>query len=126
MNSADCARRIAQELETVSLEKSDPVVEALDLVIDCALNDEMDQVVSGLNSLLIEKTCPEISRLLVKNNSFASPDRAVTEAVAEVKRIRRQYRQNQLLEQLRGESDSEKRLKLLMEISQLNTLGDAL
>ena len=120
MSSADCARRIAQELENVPLENADPVVEALNLVINCALNDEMDMVASELNSLLIEKSCPEVSRLLVKHNSFASPERAVTEALAEIARIRRQSQQNQLLEALRGESDPETRLKILMEISQLN------
>ena len=124
MNSADCARYIAGELEDVELEKSDPVVKGLDLAINCALNDEMDMLISELNSLLITTPAPEISRLLVKSERFQSPDRAMREAIAEVRRIRKQCSQNDLLERLRGENDPDARLRLLMEISKLNNIGD--
>lgn len=124
MSSADCARYIAGELEDVELEKSDPVVKGLDLAINCALNDEMDMLTSELNSLLITTPAPEISRLLVKSERFQYPDRAMREAIAEVHRIRKQCSQNDLLERLRGENDPEARLKLLMEISKLNNIGD--
>ena len=124
MNSADCARYIAGELEDVELEKSDPVVKGLDLAINCALNDEMDMLISELNSLLISTPAPEISRLLVKSERFQSPDRAMREAIAEVRRIRKQCSQNDLLERLRGENDPDARLRLLMEISKLNNIGD--
>ena len=124
MNSADCARKIAMDIENIDLVESDPVVKALNAVINCAFNEEMEQVPAELNTLLLESPCPEISALLVKNSRFAEPNRAVSEAIAELKRIRKQNRQQELLTLLRGESDAEKRLNLLMEISKLNNPGE--
>ena len=124
MNSADCARKIAMDIENIDLVESDPVVKALNTVINCAFNEEMEQVPAELNTLLLESPCPEISALLVKNSRFAEPGRAVSEAIAELKRIRKQHRHQELLTLLRGESDAEKRLNLLMEISKLNNPGE--
>ena len=126
MNSADCARKIAMDIENIELVEADPVVKALNLVINCALNEEMEEVPGELNRLLIASPCPEISALLVKNSHFAAPARAVSEAVAELKRVRQQNRHQELLALLRGENDTEKRLKLLMEISKLNNPGEML
>lgn len=120
MASVDNARRIAQELENETLEERDPVVRALNIVINCALNDEMDTVPAELNSFLIETPCPEVSRLLVKNIRFADASRAVMEAVADLRRVRRLSRQQELMERLRGENDEKIRLELLLEISKLN------
>lgn len=124
MMSADYGRCIAGELEDITLETDDPVVKALDLVINCALNDEMDMVDSELHSLLIATPLPEISRIMVKRDHFQNPERAMKEAIAEVKRIRKAGRQKELLDQLRGENDPEARLKILMEITKLNNCGD--
>lgn len=120
MASVDSARRIAQELENETFENSDPVVKALNIVINCALNDEMDTVPAELNSLLIETPCPEVSRLLVKNIRISDAPRAVMEAVADLRRVRRLSRQQELLARLRVENDEKTRLELLLEISQLN------
>ena len=120
MASVDNARRIAQELENETLEERDPVVRALNIVINCALNDEMDTVPAELNSFLIETPCPEVSRLLVKNIRFADASRAVMEAVADLRRVRSLSRQQELMERLRGENDEKIRLELLLEISKLN------
>ena len=124
MNSADCARKIAMDIENIELVEADPVVKALNVVINCALNEEMEEIPGELNRLLIASPCPEISALMVKNSHFSAPTRAVTEAVAELKRVRQQNRQQELLALLRGENDAEKRLKLLMEISKLNNPGE--
>lgn len=120
MGSADHARKIAEELEEIKLETADPVVKALNIVINCALNDEMDAVAAELNSLLIEHSCPEVSRLMVKNNPAVDAPRAIAEAVADLKRVRRLSYQQQLMDKLRVESDEQKRLELLLEISKLN------
>ena len=120
MTSMDNARKIAQELEDITLEESDPVVKALNIVINCALNGEMDSVSAELNSLLIETPCPEVSRLLVKESSFPDAPRAIAEAVADVKRVRKLTRQQELLNKLRVESNEQVKLELLLEISKLN------
>ena len=120
MASMDNARKIAQELEDITLEASDPVVKALNIVINCALNGEMDSVPSELNSLLIETPCPEVSRLMVKNSTFPDTSRAIAEAIADVKRVRKLTRQQELLNKLRVENDEQVRLELLLEISKLN------
>ncbi len=120
MASMDNARKIAQELEDITLEESDPVVKALNIVINCALNGEMDSVSADLNSLLIETPCPEVSRLMVKNSTFPDAPRAIAEAIADVKRVRKLTRQQELLNKLRVETNEQVRLELLLEISKLN------
>ena len=120
MASMDNARKIAQELEDITLEASDPVVKALNIVINCALNGEMDSVSAELNSLLIETPCPEVSRLMVKNSTFPDAPRAIAEAIADVKRVRKLTRQQELLNKLRVETNEQVRLELLLEISKLN------
>ena len=120
MTSVYSARQIALELENETLENSDPVVKALNIVINCALNDEMDMISSELNSLLIETPCPEVSRLLVKNIRITDAPRGIMEAVADLRRVRRLSRQQELLARLRTENDEKIRLELLLEISKLN------
>ena len=126
LSSVDHARKIAGALEDVELEKADPVVSALDIVINHALNDEMDEVVAALNNMLIEIPAPEVSRILVSPGGLASPERAIDEALTELHRIRKCTRRNDLLAQLRCAGDGETRLKLLMEITALNQTGDGL
>ena len=80
----------------------------------------MDTVSAELNSLLIETPCPDVSKLMVKNSAFPDAPRAIAEAIADVKRVRKLTRQQELLNKLRVESNEQIRLELLLEISKLN------
>ena len=120
MNSVDHARKIAEALEDLPLTGDDPVVKALDMVINCAINDEMEMVNSALNDMLIETPVPEISRLMVKSNGFASPERAIDDAVSELRRVRGCSRRDELIARMRGCNDETERMNLLIEISKLN------
>ncbi|MBR7106935.1 MAG: DNA primase [Lentisphaeria bacterium] len=124
MASIDNARKIAEALEDIELEERDPVVKALNVVINCALNNEMEMVDSCLHDLLIEHPSPEISKLMVKTSEFSSVDRAVDDAVAELRRVRNCSRREELICKLRETADEQERLNLLMEISKLSITGE--
>ena len=124
MTSVDNARKIAASIEDIELEESDPVVKALNVVINYALNEEMDMVDSGLQDLLIEYPVPEISKLMVEKTKITSVDRAVNDAVAELRRVRNCSRREELIEKLRETVDEQERLNILMEISKLSITGE--
>lgn len=121
--SVDNGRHIAELIEPGELDNNpDPIAKALETAINAALNDEHDELNEQLSNMLIETPCPEISRIMVKPVGFASPERAVTDAVAELRRIRKNSKRQALLEQLRTEQDNMEKLKILTQLSQLESV----
>ena len=120
--SPDIGRKLAECLPP-ELIPSSPLGRALSTAISAALNDEMDALPGELQNLLLETPSPEVSKALIRPTRFppGTYSRALDEAVAELRSVRREQEQFSLLEQLRSAAGEEERLRLLTRMQQLNT-----
>jgi len=119
VNSSDAARRIAELVEPEELTSKDPVTEALNTVLSAAVNGEMEEGIGEVRDSLTRRPVPEISRILVEHTPCPDTERAVSESVAEFRRIRSRDKKKELMTKLRNASSAEEKMALLKAISQL-------
>ncbi|MBQ7207412.1 MAG: DNA primase [Lentisphaeria bacterium] len=120
VNSDDAARRIAELVEPEELTSQDPVTRALNTILGAAVNGEFEQGIGEVRDALTDRPVPEISRILIEHTACPDTERAVSESVAEFRRIRRRDRKKELMEKLRHASSGEDKMKLLAEIAGLS------
>ena len=120
VNSDDAARRIAELVEPDELTSQDPVTQALNTILGAAVNGEFEQGIGEVRDALTDHPVPEISRILIEHTACPDAERAVSESVAEFRRIRRRDRKKELMEKLRHASSGEEKMKLLAEIAGLS------
>jgi DNA primase len=119
VNSSDAARRIAELVEPEELASKDPVTEALNTILSAAVNGETEEGIGEVRDSLTERPVPEISRILIEHTSCPDTERAVSESVAEFRRIRSRDKKKELMTKLRNASSVEEKMALLKAISQL-------
>ncbi|WP_294506865.1 DNA primase [uncultured Victivallis sp.] len=119
--SEDAARRLGEifDGENETLDESNPVEKALNVVIGAALNGEHEHAASLLADLQLEEPAPEISRVLVERREFADPEKALRDAVAQLHRERSRESRAELMRRLRGSADPAERMEILKAISKL-------
>ena len=122
MASPDTGRKLAECLPPESIPDT-PLGKALNMAVNAALNDEMDALPGELQNLLLETPCPEVSKALVRPASFdaAGTERALEEALRELRRVRKKNERISLLDRLRAASTAEERLELLAALQKLET-----
>lgn len=120
INYAEAARQIAELLEPDELAGDTPELKALNLALAYAINDEHSDLPAALAEMLIDTPSPEVSRALVEHPQYSDISRAVTDSVAELRRIRRRERHLELLEKLRNASNDEEKAHWFREIAELN------
>ncbi len=120
--SEDIARKLSEELpaEELAGENASPAEQALNLVINAALNGEFEQTSSMLQDFLLEHPSPEVSRILAAPVSYSSPERALSDALDELRRMRGLARRQKLLAALAANASPEERMKLLAQIGGLS------
>ncbi|MCI5778219.1 MAG: DNA primase [Lentisphaeria bacterium] len=120
--SPDVGRKLSECLPP-ELIPSSPLGKALSMAISAALNDEMEALPGELQNLMLETPSPEVSKALIRPTRFppGTHARALDEAVAELRSVRREREQFSLLEQLRSAAGEEEKLRLLTRMQQLNT-----
>ncbi|MBQ9502060.1 MAG: DNA primase [Lentisphaeria bacterium] len=119
VNSSDAARRIAELVDPGELASKDPVTEALNTVLAAAVNGEFDEGIGEVRDALTERPVPEISRILIEHTPCPDMERAVSDSVAEFRRIRARDKKKELMTKLRNASSVEEKMALLKAISQL-------
>lgn len=121
LSSIDNGRRIAGMLEDISLPDNDPVNAALNITINAALNGEYESLDGDLQNMLIEHPSPEVSRAMLSRTKFTDPERALTEAYNELRRLRKKHELAILLEKLRTANDNDAKMEILSRIQKLNS-----
>ena len=117
--SENTARFIADTLEPGELPDINLVSKAINIAVNAALNGEYEELNSKLNNLLAETPEPEISRLMVEHTSWQEPEKAVTDSVIQLRKLRIENKKKKLFSALAAELDPAKRMELLSEISKL-------
>ena len=69
--------------------------------------------------MLNETPEPEISKLMVERNSWQEPEKAVIDSVTELRKLKKENRKRKLHAELAVETDPERKLSILKEISLL-------
>ena len=113
------ARYIAEVLEPGELPDINPVSKAINTAVNLSLNGEYDQLDAALNNALISEPEPEISRLMVERTNWNEPEKAVLDTVDALRKLKRENRKRKLHAELAAETDPEKKLTILKEISLL-------
>ena len=121
LSSEDAARHLGEifDEENETLDESNPVEKALNLVIGAALNGEHEHAVSLLADLQLESPVPELSRILVERKEFADPVKALNDSFAQLRRERSRESRAELMRRLRGTADPAERMEILKAISKL-------
>ena len=71
--------------------------------------------------MLIEHPSPEVSRAMLSRTKFTDPERALTEAYNELRRLRKKHELAILLEKLRTANDNDAKMEILSRIQKLNS-----
>ena len=119
LQNENIARGIADVLDADELPGIDPVSTAINTVVNLALNGEYDSVDSVLNNMLNVNPEPEISRIMVENNTWCEPEKAVLDCVAELRKIKKERQKNKLRAELAVEKDDAKRMAILQQLNAL-------
>ena len=119
VNSSDAARQIAEMIAPEELDSKDPVTTALNTVINASLNGEFEQGIRDISDALTEKPVPEISRILVEHNECPDLCRAVSDSVAEFRRMRSRDKKKELMNKMRLSTSPEEKMELLKQIAAL-------
>ena len=120
VNSQDASRQIAELLDPAELDSKDPVTTALNIVINASLNGEYEEGISQITASLTENPVPEISKILIEHAECPDIPRAVSDSVADFKRLRNRDRKKDLKTLLSKAQTPEEKMKLLKEIASLS------
>ena len=112
VNYENAARQISELLSPEELSDKDPVTDALNIMIEAALNNEFEQGIKDISAKLTEQPVPEISKILVERATCPDVARAVSDCVADFRRRRNQNSKKELLEKLRTAQTAEEKSKI--------------
>jgi len=122
LSGEDAARHIAEAVPPEELPAADPVAQAVNIVINAALNGEFNEINPALAALLREQEIPEISRTMLSPPQYDPEDllQAIDETAAELHRRSARRKLESITDALRRAATSEEKIKLLAEIQKLN------
>ena len=118
----NAGRAMAELIPPEYISDVTPLGKALNLAINAALNDEMDELPGMLHDLLIETPCPEVSKVLFRPTEFQSDRRsqALNDAVKELIHFYRKKDERSLLEKLRNAVSESEKMSILTELQNSN------
>ena len=118
----NAGRAMAELIPPEYISDVTPLGKALNLAINAALNDEMDELPGMLHDLLIETPCPEVSKVLFRPTEFQSDRRsqALNDAVKELIHFYRKKDERSLLEKLRNAASESEKMSILTELQNSN------
>ena len=119
INHTDAGRLISELTDENEFSGDDPVNTAMNIAINGSLAGEHEEAVNQIRNLLTENPTPEISRILVENNLCKNYEKAVTDAVNELHRIRKNETIRELTSQLLNAQDDAERRKIMTMIKEL-------
>ena len=119
VNHENAARQISELLAPEELSDKDPVTDALNIMIEAALNNEFEQGIKDISAKLTEEPVPEISRILVEHAECADVARAVSDCVTDFRRRRNQISKEELMAKLRTPLSVEEETKILQMLTAL-------
>ncbi len=122
LNDCNKAREMAETLPHGLSEMSGIYGRALDMVINEALYGEHANSYNLLEAMLREEENAAISRLCVKDTEISENDvdKILKDCILSVKQFYIKYRQTQLTEAMRQETDPAKRMELLKQLTTIN------
>lgn len=111
------ARCIADILEPDELPDINPVSKAINIAINLSLSGEYDTLNSALNNMLVNDPEPEISRIMMENTEWKEPEKAVSDTVEVLRKLKKENRKRKLFAELAAETAPDKKMEILKEIS---------
>ena len=118
--SGDAARMIGELLPPEDLQEKDPVTNALNILIDAALEGDQAAGIEKIKNRLAREPVPEISRILIQNNTFSNIDKAVSDCVRDFKFRKLKEKSKALQSRISSVADPQERLDLLQEAMKIN------
>ena len=119
LNDCERARKMSEELPRGLVETSGIYGRALDMVINEALYGDHSNSYKLLSAMLHEEENAQLSRLCVKESEISEKDvdKIIKDCILSVKQFYVKYRQSQLTEAMRRETDPAKRMELLKQLT---------
>lgn len=119
INHPDAGRLISELTDENEFKSADPVYTALNIAINGSLSGEHSEAVARIRDMLSENPSPDISRILVENTTYKNYEKAVTDAVAELRRQQKIARRKDLTAQLLAAESDDDRQKIMAMIKDL-------
>ncbi len=123
ISDINAGRAMAELIPPEYIPGNTPLEKALNLAINAALNDEMDDLPGSLNDLLIESPSPEVSKAMFRPTVFQKDRReqALNDAVKELINCHKKKDERNLLEMLRNASSESEKMDILSKLQNTNT-----
>ena len=67
--------------------------------------------------MLVNDPEPEISRIMMENTEWKEPEKAVSDTVEVLRKLKKENRKRKLFAELATETDPDKKMEILKEIS---------